>query len=133
MVTASAGLGLIFLTTPPANAIVIAPTAGIRHAADALDLTEAVHCRKYSHRHKRGHRSGRGCGAEVIVRPPRSGIMVPERGGNVTSPRVRVPPLSASPTAPRRGANPSNPQDRLGTSNPQDMTVPRAINPQDMR
>ena len=29
--------------------------------------------------------------------------------------------------------NPSNPQDRSGSSNPQDMTQPRAINPQDMR
>ena len=29
--------------------------------------------------------------------------------------------------------NPSNPQDRSGSSNRQDMTQPRAINPQDMR
>jgi hypothetical protein len=28
--------------------------------------------------------------------------------------------------------NPSNPQDRSGNSNPQDMTQPRAINPQDV-
>jgi hypothetical protein len=59
-VTASAGLGLIFLTTSPANSITISAPAGIRQAADALDLTEAVHCRKYSHRHRHGHGWSRG-------------------------------------------------------------------------
>jgi hypothetical protein len=29
--------------------------------------------------------------------------------------------------------NPNNPQDRSGNLNPQDMTQPRAFNPQDMR
>ena len=47
-VTASAGLALIFLPTFPVNAITVTTPASVRWAADALDLTEVVHCRRYS-------------------------------------------------------------------------------------
>ena len=40
--------------------------------------------------------------------------------------------LSSAERPPGNYFNPSNPQDRSGNSNPQDMTQPRAINPQDM-
>ena len=61
-VTASACLAVIFFTTSPANSITITTPANIRQATDALDLTEAVHCRSYPHRHRHG--TGR---AAVVV------------------------------------------------------------------
>jgi hypothetical protein len=129
-VTAGAGLGLIFLTTFPANSITITTPAAVRQAADALDLTEAVHCRRYAHRHRRGHRWSRGCRSEAEVsRPRRSGVVV--RGSRATLPAVRA--LSPAGRSPGNYFNPSNPQDRSGSSNRQDLTQPRAINPQDMR
>ena len=126
--TASVGL-VIFLTTSPANSITISAPAGIRQAADALDLTEAVHCRKYSHRHRHGWSRGCRVGA-VSIGPRRSGVVVRDRSAT-TTPGVRAPSLVGRP--PGNFINPSNPQDRSGSSNPQDMTQPRAINPQDMR
>lgn len=132
-VTASAGLALIFLATSPASSITITMPAGVRQAVDALDLTEAVHCRRYPHRHRHGHRWSRGCrvGA-VIIGPRRSGVVVRDRGRNfTTSPGARAPsPVGRSPG---NFFNPSNPQDRSGSSNRQDLTQPRASNPQDMR
>ena len=119
-VAASAGLAAILLTISPANAITVTTPASIRPAADALDLTEAVHCRRYSHRHRHGHRWGRGCGVSL----KRSGVVGRDGGGLGTAPRA---PLYSVPTV---RPNPSNPQDLSGRSNPQDMTVPRAINPQ---
>jgi hypothetical protein len=127
--TASAGL-VIFLTTSPANSITITAPAGIRQVADALDLTEAVHCRKYSHRHRHGHGWSRGCsGGAVSVGPRRSGVVVRDR--STTPAGARAPSQVGRP--PGNVINPSNPQDRSGSSNPQDMSQPRAINPQDMR
>ena len=127
--TASVGL-VIFLTTSPANSITISAPAGIRQAADALDLTEAVHCRKYSHRHRHGHGWSRGCRVGAVsIGPRRSGVVV--RDGPTTPAGVRAPSLVGRP--PGNFINPSNPQDRSGSSNRQDMTQPRAINPQDMR
>jgi len=121
--TASVGL-VIFLTTTPANSITITAPAGIRQAADALGLTEAVHCRKYSHRHRHGHGWSRGCRVGAVsIGPRRSTVVV--RGGSTTPSLVGRPPGNF--------INPSNPQDRSGSSNRQDMTQPRAINPQDMR
>jgi hypothetical protein len=89
-VTASAGLGLIFLATPPANSMTISTPTGVRQAADELGLTEAVHCRSFRHRHRFGHGWSRGCGgAAVIVGPRRSGVVVREggrvRGGGDTT------------------------------------------------
>jgi hypothetical protein len=123
-VTASAGLALILLATSPANSITITTPAGARQATDELDLTEAVHCRRYPHRHRRGHGWSRGCQAVNIV-PRSSGVV---RGA---MPGVR--PLSPVGRPPGNYINPSNRQDRSGSSNPQGMTQPRAINPQDMR
>jgi len=128
--TASVGL-VIVLTTSPANSITISAPAGIRQAADALDLTEAVHCRKYSHRHRYGHGWSRGCRvAAVTTGPRRSGVVVRDRS-TLTTPGLSAPSLVGRP--PGNYVNPSNPQDRSGSSNRQDMTQPRAINPQDMR
>jgi hypothetical protein len=61
--------------------------------------------------------------------PRRSGVVV--RDGFTTPRGVGAPSLVGRP--PGNFINPSNPQDRSGSSNPQDMTQPRAINPQDMR
>jgi len=128
--TASVGL-VIVLTTSPANSITISAPAGIRQAAEALDLTEAVHCRKYSHRHRYGHGWSRGCRvAAVTTGPRRSGVVVRDRS-TLTTPGLSAPSLVGRP--PGNYINPSNPQDRSGSSNRQDMTQPRAINPQDMR
>ena len=126
--TASACLALIFLASSPANSITITMPASVRQATDALELTEAVHCRSYPHRHRHGQRWSRGCrvGAESVA-PRRF-----QRGRSVsTVPGVRPPsPVGRSPG---NFINPSNPQDRSGSSNRQDMSQPRAINPQDMR
>ena len=116
------GLGVIFLTTFPANSITVTTPAGVGQAADVLDPTEAVHCRKYSHRHRRGHGWGRGCRAA-----PRGS------GGVVRGALPRTRPLAPVGRPAGNYFNPSNPQDRSGNSNPQDMTQPRAFNPQDMR
>jgi hypothetical protein len=124
---AGAAIGLILLATPPAGSITLTTPAGVRPAADALDLTEAVHCRKYAHRHKRGHGWSRGCRVRAVA-PRRSGVVV---RGRSTVPRSGLSaPIGRSPG---NFINPSNPQDRSGSSNRQDMTAPRAINPQDMR
>jgi hypothetical protein len=127
--TASASLALMFLTTLPVNSINIATSlVGVQQASDALELTEAVHCRTYPHRHRREHGRSHGCRVEAeIVRPRRS-----HRGRSVTTvPGIRAP--SAAGRSPGNFINPSNPQDRSGSSNRQDLTQPRAINPQDMR
>ena len=112
-VTAGAGLALIFLTASPANSITITTLASVRQAADAQRLIDAVHCRRYPHRHKNGHRWSRGCAVGAVS--------------------TGVPAQSLIGPSPGNFINPSNPQDRSGSSNPQDMTRPRAINPQDMR
>jgi hypothetical protein len=41
-------------------------------------------------------------------------------------------PLNGATVGRSPSINSSNPQDRSGSSNPQDLTQPRAINPQDM-
>jgi hypothetical protein len=131
-VTASAALALISLTASPANSITITTPAGVRQATDALQLSEAVHCRGYSHRHKHGHRWSRGCDVGAVTTGPRrSRVVVRDGGRNLTTPGIRV----QSPTgrSPGNFSNPSNPQDRSGSTNRQDMTQPRAFNPQDMR
>ena len=117
----ASGLGLIFVATFPANAITLSTPSGVGQAADVLDLTEAVHCRKYAHRHRRGHGWSRGCRASR------------GSGGVVRGVLPRVMPLSPVGRPPGNYFNPNNPQDRSGNSNPQDMTQPRAFNPQDMR
>jgi hypothetical protein len=94
--TASVGL-VIFLTTSPANSITISAPAGIRQAADALDLTEAVHCRKYSHRHRQGHGWSRGCRVGAVsIGPRRSGVVVRDRS-TPTTPGVSAPSLVGRP------------------------------------
>lgn len=131
-VTAGAGLALIFLTASPANAITITTSAGLRQAADALQLSEDVHCRGYLHRHKQGHGRSHGCGvAAVSTAPRRSGVVVRDGGRNITT--TAAPARSPTGRSPGNFISPSNPQDRSGSSNRQDMTQPRAFNPQDMR
>ena len=129
-VAAATGLGLIILATSPANAINLATSLGVRQAADALDLTQAVHCRKYAHKH--GHRWSRGCRG-TVVRPKGSGTTVaPARLMSPTlPPGIGVPSPVGRPSG--NVISPTNPQDRSRASNPQDRTQPRAINPQDMR
>lgn len=131
-VTAGAGLALIFLTASPANSITITTPAAVRQAADTLHLKEAVHCRGYLHRHKPGLSRSRGCDVGAVTSGPRrSGVVVRDGGRKVTTPAV--PAQSLTGRSPGNFSNPSNPQDRSGSSNRQDMTQPRAINPQDMR
>ena len=131
-VAASAVLAMIVLSASPANSITITTLAGVRHAADALRLAEAVHCRGYPHRHKDGRRWSRGCGVGAVTTGPRRpGVVVRDDARKVTSPRV--PTQSLMGRSPGNFVNPSNPQDRSGSSNRQDMTQPRATNPQDMR
>jgi hypothetical protein len=79
-ILAAAGLSLILLSTPRANAMTTSSPAGLRAGLEAIDLTEAVHCRRYPHRHRYGHRWGRGCGPRaVIIERDRPGIVVRER------------------------------------------------------
>jgi hypothetical protein len=130
---AGAGLGLLVLTTSPAGSITITTPAAVRQAADALDLTDAVHCRRYLHRHRNGHGRSRGCSVEpAVVDPPASdGVVRAGPRSLGAAPRLGSPSAVGRP--PGSFINPSNPQDRSGSSNRQDMTQPRAINPQDMR
>jgi hypothetical protein len=125
LLTATTGtvLGVLMLTVSPANSMTLASPTAVRDAADALDNSEAVHCRKYAHQHKHGHRWGRGC--RVTTRGS-SGSVAP-----APLPRPTLPPVVRGPSG--NYFNPSNPQDRSGNLNPQDMTQPRAFNPQDMR
>jgi hypothetical protein len=131
-VAACAGLGLISLATFPANSITNATPAGVRQAADALRLTEAVHCRRYLHRHRNEQGRSRGCGAAPVVTDskPSSGVVRAGVGVRSSAPRLGAPSTVGRPA---NFFNPSNPQDRSGGSNRQDMTQPRAFNPQDMR
>jgi hypothetical protein len=131
-VAASAGLALISLTASPANSITITTPAGVRQATDALQLSEAVHCRGYAHRHKHGHRWSNGCGIGAVTTGlRRSRVVVRDGGRNLVTPGV--PAQSLTGRSPGNFSSPSNPQDRIGNTNRQDMTQPRAINPQDMR
>jgi hypothetical protein len=126
-----AGLGLsAFLASPPAAAITITTPAGVRPAVAELAIIEAVHCRRYRHWHEDGQGWSRGCGAggqTGILRPSDSGRTV----APITLPKVGAPAPVGRPAG--NYYNPSNPQDRSGSSNRQDMTQPRAFNPQDMR
>jgi hypothetical protein len=126
-VAAGAGLALSVLAATPAVAITSTTPAGIRQAADALDPTQAVHCRDYLHRHKNERKRSYGC-AEGETPPVR-------RGSSSTPPSLDPGLLPLAPASRPAGnfVNPMNPQDRSGTSNPQNLTTPRSFNPQDMR
>ncbi len=127
----AAGLGLSILAACPANAINLAMPLGARQAADALDLTQAVHCRRYAHRH--GSHWGRGCDGGVTIISPQ----IPSGSAPAAVRTSPIPPSVGSPSPamrpPGNYISPNNPQDRSGNSNPQDMRQPRVINPQDMR
>jgi len=130
-VPAAAGLGLILLATSPAGAVTLATPAGLRAAADTLGVVDAVHCRRYPHRHKDGHGWGRGCGDATRPITRGSGdIYRAGLGGPLLLPRMGSPSSTVRPTG--NYYNPANPQDRSGNSNRQDMLQPRKINPQDM-
>ena len=59
------------------------------------------------------------------------GSLNPTPNTTVT-PGVTTPsPSDGATTGRGPGVNPSNPQDMIGRSNPQDLTTPRAKNPQD--
>ena len=126
-ITAGAGLALSLIAAPPARSITITTPAGVRQAADALDLIEAVHCRKYLHRHKNEQRRSRGCGEATRTKPRGSGGAAP---ASLITP---LPPLAPIGRPAGNYLNPMNPQDRSGNLNRQDMTQPRSFNPQDMR
>jgi hypothetical protein len=131
LLTLAASTGLILLATSPANSVTFATPTGLRQASDALDLTEAVHCRRYLHSHRRGHGRGRGCDVEPAVTDARPSSGVVRAGVRSSAPRLGAPSTVGRP--PANLINPSNPQDRSGSSNRQDMTQPRSFNPQDMR
>jgi hypothetical protein len=59
--------------------------------------------------------------------PPGSSNPTPNTTPGITTPA----PSDGATTGRGPGINPSNPQDKIGRSNPQDMTAPRAKNPQD--
>lgn len=132
-VAAGAGLGLVCLATSPANSMTIARPTDVRQAVDALNLTEAVHCRRYLHSHKNERGRSRGCGVDPVVTDAArsSGVVRAGVGVRSSAPRLGVP--STVGRSPGNFVNPSNPQDRSGGSNRQDMTQPRSFNPQDMR
>ena len=79
ILAAAAGLSLILLNTPRAEAMTTSSPAGLLAGLEAIDLTETVHCRRYPHRHRYGHRWGRGCGRTVIIERSRPDIVVRER------------------------------------------------------
>ncbi len=130
-VAASAGLGLVCLAASPASSITIARPTDARQAVDSLNLTEAVHCRRYAHWHRQGHDWSRGCGVDTVVTDPQPSSGVARAGVGSSAPRLGAPATAGR--SPGNVFNPSNPQDRSGSSNRQDMTQPRAFNPQDMR
>jgi hypothetical protein len=127
--TTSASLAIIVLTISPASSITIGTPTGVRQAIDALHMTESVHCRKYRHRHRHGHAWSRGCDEAVTRAPRRSGLVGRPGGG---TPSAVPGGVVTGPTgrSPGNYFNPRNPQDRSGNLNPQDMTQPRAFNPQ---
>src|SRR5262245_41905732 len=116
-VAAGAGLGALVFTTTPASAITMAAPAGVRQRAAAPNLAEDVHCRKSRHRHKNGHRWGRGCSVDDAVINP--AVIDPgySSGAGAAGTRGVVPSRIISPTArsPGNYFNPMNPQDRSGT------------------
>src|SRR5262245_45970374 len=95
-IAAGAGLAVTILATSLGNAFTISAPAGMRQAAAPLDLSQAVHCRRYAHRH--GNRRGlsRGCSIEARgARPARAGIMGPRGSGGIYNPAPqRLAPLS---------------------------------------
>jgi len=133
MAVASAGLGLSCLGTSPANAIITAAPTGFRQAAVASSLTEAVHCRRYRHWHRNAQEWSYGCDIGPVVTDPQSGSGVARAAVGVRGSTPRLSSPSAAGRSPGNFVNPGNLQDRSGGSNRQDMTQPRAFNPQDMR
>jgi len=132
-VVGAAGLGLSCLGTSAANALIIAAPTGLRQAAEALSFTESVHCRRYRHWHRNAQEWSYGCDVGPVVTDPQSAGGVARAGVGVRGSAPRLSSPSAAGRAPGNFVNPSNPQDRSGGSNRQDMTQPRAFNPQDMR
>ena len=66
---AAAAVGLAF-ATGPANALTAPQPAGLQLAVEDLDVLEAVHCRRYRHRHRYGHGWSRGCRPDVVIVVP---------------------------------------------------------------
>jgi hypothetical protein len=124
--TTGAVFGFLALTVTPATSMTISTPTGVRQAADALGMSEFVHCRAYAHRHRYGHRWSDGCGGKARRRRGSSDIVVP-----APLPAPTLPPIVRGPSG--NFFNPMNPQDRSGNLNPQDRTTPRSFNPQDMR
>jgi hypothetical protein len=131
--TTIASLAMIVLTISPAHSITISTPTGVRQATGVLHLTEAAHCRRYAHRHRHGHAWSRGCRDEAVTHAPRRAGLVGRPGGRI--PNAAPGGVVTAPTgrSPGNYFNPNNPQDRSGNFNRQDMTQPRAFNPQDMR
>ncbi len=79
VVAAIAGLSILYIGSSRTDAMTTTSPAGLRLAAEVLDPTESVHCRRYFHRHRHGHRWSRGCRVGVVIEGPRrSGVVVRE-------------------------------------------------------
>jgi len=78
------GLTIFALAAPPAEAMTNIAPAGLVAAVDDLSIVEPVHCRRYLHKHRYGHRWSRGCRVGVVVvAPERRRVIVRERGTTV--------------------------------------------------
>ena len=115
-ILAAAGLSLILLSTPRAEAMTTSSPAGLRAGLEAIDLTEAVHCRRYSHRHRSGHRWGRGCGRTVIIERSRPDIVVRERRRSRTGVEIRSGRGSSTTTIRSRSGGSGGSGGSSGTS-----------------
>jgi hypothetical protein len=89
---ATAGFGLM-LSASAATAITISAPAGLRVGIEANGVVEPIHCRRYGHGHRYGHRWGSGCRVGVVV-TPRS-VRLPPRSRTIVrtpiDPGVQVP------------------------------------------
>jgi hypothetical protein len=81
ILAAVAGLGMIVFSMQRSDAMTITAPAGLRTGAEVLNPVEAVHCRRYKHRH--WHDWGYGCrgGVGVIIERSRPGVEIRERRG----------------------------------------------------
>src|SRR5262245_10716388 len=107
---AMVGLGMA-LGANSAAALPLAP-AGLRAGIEALGGAEVVHCRRYGHGHRYGHRWSRGCGVGIVVTPTRRSVRAATRSRTI----VRTPVDPALRTPARAGDRPPgvNTTDRRG-------------------
>ena len=94
---ATAGFGLI-LSASSATAITISAPAGLRLGIETNGVVEPIHCRRYGHGHRYGHRWGSGCRVGVVVTPKSRSVRLPPHSRTIVrtpiDPGVRVPTRS---------------------------------------